>query len=205
MSWNRALLMYEKHGHPEWSGIDSCKLFMSSLLPQFMESKVSIDEAKLDAAEGVHGDDYEAMLKEVMEDHGLVILCASPTKVREILLAAEGLGLMDRGEYVFFNVELFASHDDQFYRPWLSPNASKAENDRARKAYEAVLTVTARSSDTTAYAEFSQAVKTVSKEKFNYTYEEEVNTFVANFHDAVLLYAKALNESIEEHGLEVKS
>ena len=70
MSWNRALLMYEKHGHPEWSGIDSCKLFMSSLLPQFMESKVSIDEAKLDAAEGVHGDDYEAMLKEVMEDHG---------------------------------------------------------------------------------------------------------------------------------------
>ena len=70
MSWNRALLMYEKHGHPEWSGIDSCKLFMSSLLPQFMESKVSIDEAKLDAAEGVHGDDYESMLKEVMEDHG---------------------------------------------------------------------------------------------------------------------------------------
>ena len=66
------------------------------------------------------------------------------------------------------------SHDDQFYRPWYSPNASKAENERARRAYEAVLTVTARSSDTTAYSEFSQAVKTVSKEKFNYTYEEEV-------------------------------
>ena len=66
------------------------------------------------------------------------------------------------------------SHDDQFYRPWYSPNASKAENERERRAYEAVLTVTARSSDTTAYSEFSQAVKTVSKEKFNYTYEEEV-------------------------------
>ena len=70
MSWNRALLMYEKSGHPEWSGIDSCKLFMSSLLPEFVESKVSIDEAKLDAAKEVHGDDYEAMLKEMMEDHG---------------------------------------------------------------------------------------------------------------------------------------
>ena len=70
MSWNRALLMYEKSGHPEWSGVDSCKLFMSSLLPEFMASKVSIDEAKLDAAKEVHGDDYEAMLKEVMEDHG---------------------------------------------------------------------------------------------------------------------------------------
>ena len=38
----------------------------------------------------------------------VVILCASPPKVREVLLAAESLGLMDRGEYVFFNVELFA-------------------------------------------------------------------------------------------------
>ena len=70
MSWNRALLMYEKSGHPEWSGVDSCKLFMSSLLPEFMASKVSIDEAKLDAAKEVHGDDFDAMLKEMMEDHG---------------------------------------------------------------------------------------------------------------------------------------
>ena len=38
----------------------------------------------------------------------VVILCASPPKVREVLLAAEELGLMERGEYVFFNVELFA-------------------------------------------------------------------------------------------------
>ena len=38
-----------------------------------------------------------------------------------------------------------------------------------------MLTVTARSSDTTAYAEFSQAVKKVSEEKFNYIYDEEVN------------------------------
>ena len=41
-----------------------------------------------------------------------------------------------------------------------------------------MLTVTARSSDTTAYSEFSQAVKTVSKEKFNYTYEEEVQYYI---------------------------
>ena len=39
-----------------------------------------------------------------------MILCASPAKVREILLTAEQLGLMERGEYVFFNVELFARY-----------------------------------------------------------------------------------------------
>ena len=37
----------------------------------------------------------------------VVILCASPSKVREILLAAEGLKMMEKGDYVFFNVELF--------------------------------------------------------------------------------------------------
>ena len=39
----------------------------------------------------------------------VVILCASPSKVREILLVAEGLGMMEKGDYVFFNVELFTS------------------------------------------------------------------------------------------------
>ncbi len=36
-----------------------------------------------------------------------MILCASPSKVRDILLKAEELGMMDDGEYVFFNVDLF--------------------------------------------------------------------------------------------------
>lgn len=37
----------------------------------------------------------------------VVILCASPPKVREIILAADELGMVDQGDYVFFNVELF--------------------------------------------------------------------------------------------------
>ena len=36
-----------------------------------------------------------------------MILCASPAKVRDILLTAESLGMMKNGEYVFFNVDLF--------------------------------------------------------------------------------------------------
>jgi atrial natriuretic peptide receptor A len=36
-----------------------------------------------------------------------VVLCATPEKVREILLAAEELKMVSSGEYVFFNVELF--------------------------------------------------------------------------------------------------
>jgi Receptor family ligand binding region. len=38
----------------------------------------------------------------------VVVLCANPQTVREILLAAEELNMIDSGEYVFFNIELFS-------------------------------------------------------------------------------------------------
>ena len=82
-------------------------------------------------------------------------------------------------------MDSYCSRDDSLYRPWYSPASSQDENERAKRAYEAVLTVTARSSDTDEYSEFSDRVKQLSREKFGYPYEEEVNTFVANFHDAV--------------------
>ena len=72
------------------------------------------------------------------------------------------------------------------YRPWFDENSDDTENDRAKKAYKSVLTVTASSSsDSREYETFSKDVKKLSKEKFNYSYDEPVNNFVANFHDAV--------------------
>jgi atrial natriuretic peptide receptor A len=38
----------------------------------------------------------------------VVVVCANPNTVREILLAAEELNMVDSGEYVFFNIELFS-------------------------------------------------------------------------------------------------
>ena len=77
------------------------------------------------------------------------------------------------------------------YRPWLDTTNGKTEeneeNQRAKIAYESVLTVTASSSSQSEeYGAFSQAVKDLSKSKFNYTWPDgPVNNFVANFHDAV--------------------
>lgn len=53
-------------------------------------------------------DNIRAMTHFVFFFFPVFILCAEPEKVRELMLAAHGLGLMERGEYVFFNVELFA-------------------------------------------------------------------------------------------------
>lgn len=37
----------------------------------------------------------------------VIVVCADPLTVREIMLAAEELNMVDSGEYVFFNIELF--------------------------------------------------------------------------------------------------
>lgn len=56
-----------------------------------------------------------------------------------------------------------------------------------------MLTVSARVPDTEQYREFSNEVKRIARDEFNYTYEEDpVNPFVAAFHEAVLLYALVL-------------
>lgn len=35
------------------------------------------------------------------------MMCASPGTIREIMLAADDLNMIDSGEYVFFNIELY--------------------------------------------------------------------------------------------------
>lgn len=37
----------------------------------------------------------------------VVMMCASPGTIREIMLAADDLKMIDSGEYVFFNIELY--------------------------------------------------------------------------------------------------
>lgn len=82
---------------------------------------------------------------------------------------------------------LFSSSENGLHRPWDDPTRPKEENDRALKAYQAVLTVTAASSSSQSseYEAFSNAVKRLALDKFGYDYQGPVNNFVASFHDAV--------------------
>ncbi|GAB1607356.1 atrial natriuretic peptide receptor 1-like isoform X2 [Argonauta hians] len=105
----------------------------------------------------------------------------------------------DNGEYVFFNIDLFRSTAES-ERPWYRENDTR--NHIAKKAYQALMTVTLRKPDSYAYKRFSEKVKEraqMNGNKFAYG-EEEVNSFVGAFHDAVILYAKALNETLEANG-----
>jgi atrial natriuretic peptide receptor A len=84
-------------------------------------------------------------------------------------------------------------------RPWEVPGDTPDRNERARKAYSALLTVTAATPDNTEYRTFSEEVMLLAGDGFS---NQSVSTFVTAFYDAVLLYSLALNETLNEGGSE---
>ncbi|XP_078329452.1 atrial natriuretic peptide receptor 1-like isoform X8 [Crassostrea virginica] len=101
----------------------------------------------------------------------------------------------DNGEYVFLNIDLFSSKEDS-EKPWYRKHDTDERNQKAKKAYEALMTVTLRKPTSPAYRNFSEEVKRrAGNDSFTYG-EDEVNSFVGAFHDAVILYALALNETL---------
>ncbi|XP_055883418.1 atrial natriuretic peptide receptor 1-like isoform X3 [Biomphalaria glabrata] len=141
--------------------------------------------------------DVDTFLVKLSKSCRVIVLCASPYSVREIMIKAHELNF-DNGEYVFFNIDLFTSKNSS-ERPWYNESDTAERNDMAKKAYEALMTVTLRKPTNEKYREFSQDVKRRAEQR-NFTYgEDEVNSFVGAFHDAVILYAIALNESLADN------
>ncbi|CAN7983100.1 unnamed protein product, partial [Ixodes hexagonus] len=86
-------------------------------------------------------------------------------------------------------------------KPWFREADPPDKNALAQRAYEALLTVTARTPETEDFRNFSREVKQLATDKFNFSFgNEEVNNFVAAFHEAVILYSIALNETLSEGG-----
>lgn len=89
-------------------------------------------------------------------------------------------------------------------RPWEVIGEYPDRNERAKKAYSALLTVTAATPDNGEYRTFSDEVKRLAEERYNTTFNNEsVSTFVTAFYDAVLLYSLALNETLNDGGSEL--
>ena len=111
-------------------------------------------------------------------------------------------------ETLFFFFFFFFFHDaysdGNTKEPWRLEGDSRERNEKARKAYQALLTVTTRTPDNVEYLNFSREVKQLAQSRYNFTFgNSSVSTFVTAFYDAVLLYALALKESLPEKPGEV--
>ncbi|XP_013785353.1 atrial natriuretic peptide receptor 1-like, partial [Limulus polyphemus] len=131
-------------------------------------------------------------------DRWVFIIIGTGETVREILLAAYDLG-MGNGEYAFLSVELFNNKKAFGEFTWYKKDDPR--NNEARKMYESLLLVTVRVPTGKKYTQFVQDVIETSKAEFNKPVDESlVNVIVAGFHDCVLMYAAALNKTLEEGG-----
>lgn len=144
-------------------------------------------------------DEIRNIFKELPKVARIVILCADPDAVRQLMLIAYELGFIN-GEYVFINIDLLSSSEQQA-RPWFRLNAPAEENKRAREAYRVLMTVTLRKPDSEEYLKFAHEVQRRAKNDYNYSYaSNEINPFIGAFHDAVLLYTLALKDTMDSGG-----
>ncbi|XP_024887373.1 atrial natriuretic peptide receptor 1-like isoform X1 [Temnothorax curvispinosus] len=197
--WKICGLLFHNHEMASSRGNSECHFTLSAVFTALNQTPVH----KSFNQETTTAEDYRNLLSFVSKSARIVVMCANSTTIREILLAAEELGMVDSGEYVFFSIELSSSDNDS-KEPWRVEGDTDERNEKARKAYQALLTVTARTPDNLEYLNFSREVKSLAQSKYDFTFgNSSVSTFVTAFYDAVLLYALALKESLPEKPGEV--
>ncbi|XP_065320096.1 receptor-type guanylate cyclase gcy-28-like isoform X1 [Gordionus sp. m RMFG-2023] len=210
--WNRVAILHETNSHPEVMD-RYCYYASTGILNELIDrnGKLGNDSSKepeamkitykqaLNMREAISGQISwtEFLTQSVGYEYSVIILCASQATVRKILLAAYDLNMVQSGEYVFFNIELFNKPDHK--NPiWEVEKDGTEINAKAKIAYEALFTLTMRMPDNEEYRKFSGQVKEISKRVYGFDYgTENVNAFVSAFHDAVILYALALNETLQ--------
>ncbi|XP_052756283.1 atrial natriuretic peptide receptor 1 isoform X4 [Galleria mellonella] len=195
--WTRTALLYDTPAYDEYVGGSGGYLLASNIHSYMIMEGFTVVGKELIPEES-HED---MLLQDVGNAFAIVVVCANPSTVREIMLAADDLNMVSSGEYVFFNIELFSNLASASSKePWKVEGDTDERNERAKRAYSAVLTVTSPAPEKKEYHEFSDQVKELAATKYNYTFGkgEVVSTFVGAFYDAVLLYALALNDTLRE-------
>ncbi|XP_058797834.1 atrial natriuretic peptide receptor 1 isoform X1 [Phymastichus coffea] len=200
--WRKVDLLYDMNGQTQVAGRHSCQLMMKTMV-EYLKRNEELSFGNFDVSVSKVEDYADVLRERVGNAYSVVVMCANATTIREILLAAEELGMVDSGEYVFFSIELTSS-DNNTKEPWHVEGDSEERNQKARKAYQALLTVTTRTPDNVEYLNFSREVKSLAQSRYNFTFgNSSVSTFVTAFYDAVLLYALALKESLPDKPGEV--
>ncbi|XP_030572074.1 atrial natriuretic peptide receptor 1 [Drosophila novamexicana] len=195
-NWTRTALIYQNE-NAKIKGNSVCFLCLAAIHATI--EKESVYQLGFDTAHWTKAYIIR-LLRNVAMRTRIVIMCADPQSIRQIMLTAEELNMIDSGEYVFINIELFSRVPYMTSLPWYDKNDTEFNNERAKKAYTAMLTVTPKQPNDDAYTKVSNEIKDIASAKYNYTFSENepISAFVTSFFDGVLLYANALNDSIRE-------
>uniref|UniRef100_A0AC35FUX4 Guanylate cyclase n=1 Tax=Panagrolaimus sp. PS1159 TaxID=55785 RepID=A0AC35FUX4_9BILA len=202
LEWQRFHFFFNDQAvHGNSQGRSECYFSLNAIKNVFNHEKNIVWTVEMFSEQTATRDKFTVLLKKASLLTNMIILCASPDTVREIMLSAHDLGMATSGEYVFINIDVSTgSHAE---KPWIRANDTNSpENEKAKIAYKALKTISLRRSDLEEYKNFESRVKERAENKYSYSAktgkEYEMNNFISAFYDAVLLYAIALNETLAE-------
>lgn len=138
--------------------------------------------------------DYKLMIQDIRENGRVVYVCCSWDIFRTLMVKLwnEGLELED---YVFFFIDLFAEGLGQQgpVRPW---HRGEPDDFIAHHAFRSVKVLTYLEPQNPEYLQFVETLKKDAKKMFNFTIKDSLYNLIAGgFHDGVMLYSQALNET----------
>uniref|UniRef100_A0A9J8C7J1 Guanylate cyclase n=1 Tax=Cyprinus carpio carpio TaxID=630221 RepID=A0A9J8C7J1_CYPCA len=122
----------------------------------------------------------------------------SPT-FRKLMVEFLRLGLPQE-EYAFFFIDLFGySLQSHPAKPWARGDA---DDNVAKEAFKNVKILTYREPQNPEYKDFVSKLKTDAMDMFNFSVEDSLmNLISGSFHDGVMLYSHALNETLDRSGV----
>ncbi|XP_073476902.1 atrial natriuretic peptide receptor 3 isoform X3 [Aquarana catesbeiana] len=181
--WSKAMLLYSDDNLER-----NCFFTLEGVHTAFKEEGYHMSVYNFHETKHV---DLEDIVHSIQNKERVVIMCASSDTVRNIMLAAHRQGLT-KGDYVFFNIELFnsSSYGDGSWR------RGDKHDVEAKQAYSSLQTVTLLRTVKPEFEKFSIEVKN-SVQKLELNEDDYVNMFVEGFHDAIILYAIALHELLK--------
>nr|XP_006819914.1 PREDICTED: atrial natriuretic peptide receptor 1-like [Saccoglossus kowalevskii] len=187
-SWERAVLVTS-------IALDVCEYSANALQKAFQQNNITVgDHIQLD------GDiyQYDNAAHNIRERGRIVILCNKDLEdEREFMLYAFDHG-MTEGDYVFISLNPLFTYEEISSTPW------KGDGDRdddLRSAYETVLYVKLKTVSSDEIDDFLNMIPIkMAQPPFNYSTPvgTKGNLFSPYLHDATLLYAIALNKSLEQ-------
>ncbi|XP_035530721.1 atrial natriuretic peptide receptor 1-like, partial [Morone saxatilis] len=140
---------------------------------------------------------YKSVVQEIRDNGRVVYLCCSWDIFRTLLVQfwREGVELED---YVFFFIDLFAEGlgGRGPIRPWYRGDQ---DDFAARQAFRSVKVLSYLEPQNPEYLQFVESLKIDAEKMFNFTIKDSLYNLIAGgFHDGVMMYSQALNETLSE-------
>ncbi|XP_073419414.1 atrial natriuretic peptide receptor 2 isoform X3 [Dendrobates tinctorius] len=148
-------------------------------------------------------DDDVTSVIQFIQSNGRVIYICGPLEMLHMIMLQAHKEKLTNGDYVFFYVDVFGESlrsdgSRDAYKPWQS---NQSHEEELKEAFKTVLVISYHEPQNSKYQTFQKNLIHRCKEEFKVELNYSLMNLIAGcFYDGVLLYAHALNETLQEGG-----